>query len=45
LVLSKIGNKEAMRKARIHPYKLLLAHHVYKKGQGEKGSLTWTVSG
>ena len=45
VVVSKLSNVTAMRKARIHPFKLLLAHHVYRQGHGEKGSLTWAVGG
>lgn len=42
VVKEKLGNMEAMRKARVHPFRLLLAHHIYKQGHGDKGSLTWT---
>nr|KAG5699012.1 hypothetical protein BaRGS_025406 [Batillaria attramentaria] len=42
LVRQKLLNREALKKARVHPFKLLLAHHVYKQGHGEKGALSWT---
>ncbi|KAK7486246.1 hypothetical protein BaRGS_00022569 [Batillaria attramentaria] len=45
LVQSKLLNMEAMRKARVHPFKLLLAHHVYRQGHGEKGNLRWEPHG
>ncbi|KAK7110605.1 RNA-binding protein RO60-like [Littorina saxatilis] len=41
IVISKLNNVNAMKKARVHPFKLLLAHHIYKQGHGEKGSLNW----
>lgn len=41
VVRQKLMNVEAMRKARVHPFKLLLAHHIYRQGHGEKGSLQW----
>ncbi len=33
---------EKLKKARVHPFTLLVAQKVYASGQGEKGKLTWT---
>ena len=43
-VVSKLTNMYAMKKARVHPFRLLVAQHVYSKGSGELGSLYWIVS-
>jgi 60 kDa SS-A/Ro ribonucleoprotein len=42
LILSKIGDTEAMSKARVHPMQLLLALRTYAQGRGFKGNLTWS---
>lgn len=44
LVVSKLSNAVALKKAKVHPFKLLLAHHVYRMGEGDKGKLTWPVN-
>lgn len=41
-VQSILEDAEALKKARIHPFKVLLAQRVYGNGRGVKGSLTWT---
>lgn len=43
-VVSKIMNAEAMKKARMHPLKILVAHHTYQQGFGEKGKLKWEAN-
>lgn len=40
-VISRLTNKEMLRKARIHPIKLLIAMSTYARGYGDKGSLSW----
>ena len=41
-VVAQLGSAEALRKARIHPFSVLMALKVYEKGHGDKGSLSWT---
>jgi len=43
LVVSRLTDNEALKKARIHPIQLLLAAKVYGQGKGMKGSGSWTV--
>ncbi len=40
--VAKLTDKEALRKARVHPFQILLALEQYRQGHGDKGSLTWT---
>jgi len=40
-VIDRVTNQESLKKARIHPFNVLLALRTYARGQGEKGSLTW----
>ena len=42
LILSKIKDTEAMKKARVHPMQLLLALRTYAQGKGFKGNLSWS---
>lgn len=42
-VQAKLANGEAIRKARVHPWAVLLASRTYAKGSGFRGSGTWTV--
>jgi 60 kDa SS-A/Ro ribonucleoprotein len=42
MVVAKLGDAEELRRARVHPFSVLLALTQYKAGQGDKGSLTWT---
>ena len=41
IVRDRLQDVESIRKARVHPVAILNAMAVYKKGKGEKGSLTW----
>jgi 60 kDa SS-A/Ro ribonucleoprotein len=43
-IADKLSNQDTLVKARIHPINVLSALRVYQKGQGDKGSLTWTPS-
>lgn len=40
-VVGVLGNAEALKRARLHPIKVLAALLTYKQGHGVKGSLTW----
>lgn len=42
LVVDKLGSADALKQARIHPIALLNALMTYNKGQGIKGSLSWS---
>lgn len=44
-VVSQLTDKEALKKANVHPINILNAMKVYEQGHGEKGSLFWTPSG
>lgn len=44
LVVKKVTNEEYLQASRIHPVSILVAHRVYSKGHGDKGSLTWTFT-
>lgn len=41
-VLSQLGNKQRLRKARLHPIQLLSALTTYGSGHGVRGKLTWS---
>lgn len=41
LIVNKLGDEAALRRARIHPMAILIAQKVYAQGHGEKGQLTW----
>ena len=41
-VIEALGNVEAIRKSRLHPFAILLALKTYGSGKGFKGSLSWT---
>lgn len=41
MVIATLKNRDALKKARIHPIFVLNAMRVYAKGQGDKGSLMW----
>lgn len=46
MVKSRLLDFEGMKKARIHPFHILLAYSTYMQGKGVKGKLTWSpVSG
>lgn len=40
-VLSALGDRERILRARLHPLQLLLALRTYARGQGERGTLRW----
>ena len=40
-VQSRLRNRAALRRARVHPLALLSAARTYANGRGERGSLTW----
>jgi 60 kDa SS-A/Ro ribonucleoprotein len=40
-VVSELGNAERIRKARLHPIKVLAALKTYAQGRGERGKLRW----
>jgi 60 kDa SS-A/Ro ribonucleoprotein len=42
LVVSKLADKEALLKSRMHPIAVLTALRTYSSGRGLKGSLTWS---
>jgi 60 kDa SS-A/Ro ribonucleoprotein len=41
-VVNTLGNEEILKKARVHPYGVLLALKTYQHGAGFKGSLSWS---
>ena len=44
IVLDKLRDTEALKRARVHPFAILLATLVYKSGRGVRGSKVWTVN-
>ena len=44
LVMDKVGNQDILKRARIHPFTVLIAWNQYKVGHGDRGKLTWTVN-
>jgi len=44
LVAGKITDKDVLRRARVHPFAILLAMLVYRTGAGFRGSKTWVPS-
>jgi len=41
-IFRRLTNARDIKYARVHPYNILVAMLTYKKGCGDKGSLTWT---
>jgi len=41
-VVARLGDRDALRKARVHPVAVLAAMKTYGQGRGMKGSGTWT---
>lgn len=41
-VVQKLKDETALKRARVHPFAILLAQKVYAQGRGDKGSLTWS---
>ncbi|CAJ0951042.1 unnamed protein product, partial [Mesorhabditis belari] len=37
----KLGDEGAIRASRVHPIQVLMAHEIYSRGRGDKGSLSW----
>lgn len=44
-VVGKLSNEEEIRKARIHPYNVLVALYTYRGGRSLRGTSTWTPVG
>lgn len=42
IVARKIVDRDVLRRARVHPFAVLLATLIYKGGHGIRGSKTWT---
>lgn len=42
IVQDRLGDAEYLRKARIHPIKVLAALRTYSQGHGERGKSSWT---
>lgn len=42
IVQKRLGDREELKKAKIHPFALLQALVVYKSGHGFRGKTTWT---
>lgn len=43
LVAERLGNQDAIRKARLHPLQVLVAMNTYSRGRGVRGKLSWDV--
>ena len=41
-ICDRITDAQDIKRTRIHPYTILVAMMTYKKGQGDKGGLTWS---
>lgn len=41
LVVKKLTDKHQLRKARLHPFNVLVALKTYEAGHGDKGKLSW----
>lgn len=41
LVATRLVNESMLRKARVHPYQILLAERTYSSGAGFRGGLSW----
>jgi 60 kDa SS-A/Ro ribonucleoprotein len=42
-IVAQLGDREQLRKARVHPIQVLSALLTYQQGHGTKGSLTWAT--
>ena len=42
LIVRKLRDEMALKRARIHPLAVLLAQKIYAQGRGDKGSLKWS---
>jgi len=45
LVVEKLRNEQALKRARVHPMSILIAEKIYAQGQGDKGKLKWEPVG
>ncbi len=43
-IIKRVGDYDALKKARVHPIATLMAQSVFASGHGVKGDLTWTPS-
>lgn len=41
-VVQRLSDSDGLKRARVHPFSILLAMSTYKSGHGFKGSLTWS---
>lgn len=44
LITDALSNTDALRKARVHPFQMLLALQTYSQGRGQRGDNTWQVN-
>lgn len=44
-ILRKLKDQTALKRARIHPLAVLIAHKIYAQGHGDKGALKWSPVG
>jgi 60 kDa SS-A/Ro ribonucleoprotein len=44
MVCDRLRDDSALKKARIHPFNVLVALRVYERGTGDKGKLKWKVN-
>lgn len=44
LVIDKLGNRDWLKKSRVHPISILIASKVYGNGRGILGSNSWNVN-
>ncbi|EEF62205.1 TROVE domain-containing protein [Pedosphaera parvula] len=42
LVVAKLSDQTALKRARVHPMAVLIAEKIYAQGRGDKGSLSWS---
>jgi 60 kDa SS-A/Ro ribonucleoprotein len=42
LVVAKLSDRTALKRARVHPMAVLIAEKIYAQGRGDKGSLSWS---
>eukprot|EP00035_Acanthoeca_spectabilis_P013958 m.263744 g.263744 ORF g.263744 m.263744 type:complete len:547 (-) comp16013_c0_seq2:75-1715(-) len=43
-VVAKLTDPAGLKRARVHPFSLLLAMQTYRQGRGHKGSLSWDTT-
>lgn len=42
IIVKQLSDATALKRARVHPLAILLAHKVYAQGHGDKGALRWS---